>query len=197
MKPGKHTAAENIGRVSAEVAADLFGVSRVTFSKWASDGVIERQSPADGYDLRVICRAVLGHYRRIAAGRGGESADKLTEERVLLTRIKRQREERQAGIEAGQWARVATVQRFLEGALLAFRNRVLNLPGEAAYALAMRSQDECFEILDSIVRDKLEELADPAGTAARAAAAGVESNGEPHRNDADDIKEEYHEPDAV
>jgi hypothetical protein len=93
----------------------------------------------------------------------------------------------QAEIEAGQWARLATVRRFLEGAILAFRDRVLNLPGEAAYALAMRPQQEVFEILDDMVRAKLEELADPAGTAARAAAAGVESNnGEAHRSDDDD-----------
>jgi len=49
------------------------------------------------------------------------------------------------------------------------------LPGEAAYALAMRSQEECFEIPDDFVRDKLEELADPAAVAARATAAGIES----------------------
>lgn len=52
----------------------------------------------------------------------------------------------------------------------------------------MRSQEECFEILDSIVRAKLEELADPAGTAARAAVAGVESkDGQAtHRSDDSD-----------
>jgi phage terminase Nu1 subunit (DNA packaging protein) len=200
MKPGKHTAAEDIGRVSAEVAADLFGVSRVTFSSWASNGVIERQSPAEGYDLRVICRAVLGHYRRVAAGRGGEGADALTEERVKLTRIKRRREELQAGIEAGQWARLATVRRFLEDKLLALRDRLLGLPGEAAHALAMRSQQECFEILDSFVRDKLDELADPAGIAARVAAEGVETtnettNGEAHRSDEHDSKDENYAAD--
>ena len=110
---------------------------------------------------------------------------------MKLIRIKRQREERKAAIEAGQWARLSTVQRFLEGALLAMRDRLLGLPGEAAYALAMRPQEECFQILDDIVRAKLEEIADPTGTAARAAAAGVEGEtDEPDRNVDDDEDED-------
>jgi len=115
-----------------------------------------------------------------------------------LTRIKRQREELQAGIEAGKWARLATVQRCLEGMIVAFRDRALGLPGEAAYALAMRSQEECFQILDDFVRAKLEELADPAGTAARAAAAGIESNnGEAQRKDSNDSEDENYAPGAT
>jgi hypothetical protein len=79
----------------------------------------------------------------------------------------------------------------IKGKLLALRDRLLGLPGEAAHALAMRSQEECFEILDSFVRDKLEELADPAGIAARAAAESVETtNGEAHRSDEHDSKDE-------
>jgi hypothetical protein len=71
------------------------------------------------------------------------------------------------------------------------RDRLLNLPGETAYMLAMRPQAECFEILDDAVRAALEEIADPAGAAARAAAAGVETkNGEVHRRDDNDSEEE-------
>jgi hypothetical protein len=62
----------------------------------------------------------------------------------------------------------------------------------------MRSQEECFAILNNCIRDKLEELADPAGVAARAAAAGVESkNGEVHGKDDNDSEEEDCAPDAV
>jgi hypothetical protein len=77
-------------------------------------------------------------------------------------------------------------------------DRLFGLPGEAAYALAMRSQEECFEIPDGFVRDKLEELADPAAVAARAAAAGVESKyREVHRRDDNDSEKEDCSPDAV
>ena len=176
---------------SASAAAAHIFVSNVTFARLLNEGVIQRQPRDVGYDLDVVRAARLSHLERVAAGRGGEGADALTKERVLLTRIKRQREELQAGIEAGQWSRLATVQRYLEGAILAMRDRLLGLPGEAAYALAMRPQEECFEILDSFVRAKLEEIADPAGTAARAAAAGVESKtDEPHRSVDDDEDED-------
>jgi phage terminase Nu1 subunit (DNA packaging protein) len=173
--------------VSASAAAAHIFVSSVTFAKLLNEGVIKREPRDVGYNLNLVRQARFRQLEKVAAGRGGENADALTDERVKLTRAKRKREEMQAEIEAGQWARLATVRRFLEGAILAFRDRVLNLPGEAAYALAMRPQQEVFEILDDMVRAKLEELADPAGTAARAAAAGVESNnGEAHRSDDDD-----------
>ncbi|MGY3610933.1 MULTISPECIES: hypothetical protein [unclassified Bradyrhizobium] len=84
---------------------------------------------------------------------------------------KRRREERQDAIEAGEVAQLALIRRDLEQMLLGVRNRLLNLPGETAYALAMRPQAECYEVLDGAVRAALEEIADPAG----AAAAGIKS----------------------
>jgi Arc/MetJ family transcription regulator len=57
---------------------------------------------------------------------------------------------------------------------------------------------ECYEILDDAVRAALEEIADPAFAATRAAAAGVESkNSEVHRRDDDEDEEKDCGPDAV
>jgi hypothetical protein len=82
--------------------------------------------------------------------------------------------------------------------LLGIRDRLLNLPGETAYMLAMRPQAECFELLDDAVRAALEEIADPAGTAARAAAAGIESkNGGPAQEYDNDSEAEDYAPDAT
>jgi hypothetical protein len=160
----------------AQAAAHIY-CSRAQFDQYLAEGTITRR-PSGKYDLDHVRREAFAHLRSVAAGRGGANGNKLTEERVLLTRIKRQREERQAGIEAGQWARLSAVQRFLEGALLGFRSRALGLPGEVADQLAMRSREECFRILDDAIRSKLEELSED-GFAARAAEAGVESeNGE-------------------
>lgn len=176
---------------SASAAAAHIFVSNVTFARLLNEGVIKRQPRDVGYDLDVVRAARLSHLERVAAGRGGEGADALTEERVKLTRIKRQREELRAGIEAGQWGRLATVGRYLEQKLIELRDRLLGLPGEAAYALAMRPQEECFQILDDFVRAKLEEIADPAGTAARAANSGVESEiDEPYRGEDNDSEDE-------
>jgi hypothetical protein len=92
-----------------------------------------------------------------------------------LLAAKRRREERQDAIEAGQVAQLALVRRDLERMLLVVRNRLLNVAGEIAYLIAMRPQAECYEVVDDALRAALEEIADPAGAAARAAAAGIES----------------------
>lgn len=148
--------------------------SRSQFDQYLAEGVITRQSSGK-YDLDEVRREVLAHLRSIAAGRGGAAGSKLTEERTRLVAAKRRREERQDAFEAGQLVELDAVCRCLEQTILGMRNRLLNLPGETAYMLAMRRQEECFEIVDDAVRAALEEIADPAWTAARVAAAGVES----------------------
>ena len=156
----------------AQAAAHIF-CSRAQFDQYLAEGAITRQ-PSGKYDLDLVRREVLAHLRSVAAGRGGAAGNKLTEERTRLVAAKRRREERQDAIEAGQFAELALVQRCLELDLVAIRNRLLNLPGEVAYLLAMRRQEECYTVLDDAVRAALEEIADPAWVAARIAAAGIE-----------------------
>ncbi|WP_194471188.1 hypothetical protein [Bradyrhizobium sp. CCBAU 51753] len=87
--------------------------------------------------------------------------------------------------------RLDTVCRCLELTLLGVRDLLLNLAGETSYLPAMRRREECFEVVDDAVRAALEEISDPAWTAARVAAAGVESgNGKLRGADDDDCKEE-------
>jgi hypothetical protein len=143
--------------------------------------------------LLVSVRSVPRGRRSIAADRGGAAGNQLTEERTRLVAAKRRREERQDAIEAGEVAQLELVRRHLvEQMLLGVRNRLLNLPGETAYMLAMRPQAECFEIVDDAVRVALEEIADPARAAAQAADAGVVSkNAELQRRNDDDCEEDY------
>ncbi len=181
-----------IARAAAHICC-----SRSQFDQYLAEGVITRQSSGK-YDLDKVRREVLAHLRSIAAGRGGAAGSRLTEERTRLVAAKRRREERQDAIEAGQVAQLGLVRRCLEQMLLGVRNRLLNLPGETAYMLAMRPQSECFKIVDDAVRAALEEIADPAWAAARAAAAGVEGkNCEAHRRDDNDSEKEDCSPDAV
>ncbi len=173
----------------AQAAAHIC-CSRAQFDQYLAEGAVTRR-PSGQYDLDEVRREAFAHLRSVAAGRGGAAGDKLTAERTALTAAKRRREERQDQLEAGQLARLAVVRRYVEQMLLGIRNRLLNLPGETAYMLAMRPQAECFELLDNAVRAALEEIADPAGAAARATAAGVESkNGEVHRKDDNDKEED-------
>jgi hypothetical protein len=180
----------------AQAAAHIC-CSRSQFDQYLAEGAVTRR-PSGQYDLDEVRREVLAHLRSVAAGRGGAAGSKLTEERTRLVAAKRRREERQDSIEAGQVAQLAPVRRYLEQMILRMRNRLLNLPGETAYMLAMRPQTECYEVLDDAVRAALEEISDPAGAAARATAAGVESKkGEVHRRDDNDSEEEDDAPDVA
>jgi hypothetical protein len=173
----------------AQAAAHIC-CSRAQFDQYLAEGVVTRQASGQ-YDLDQVRREVLAHLRSVAAGRGGAAGSKLTEERTRLVAAKRRREERQDAIEAGQVAQLALVRRDLERMLLVVRNRLLNVAGEIAHLIAMRPQAECYEVVDDAVRAALEEIADPAGAAARAAAAGIKSkNGVVNRREDDDSEEE-------
>jgi hypothetical protein len=164
----------------AQAAAHIY-CSRAQFDQYLAEGVVTRQ-PSGQYDLDEVRRETFAHLRSVAAGRGGAAGDRLTAERVALTAAKRRREERQDQIEAGQVARVEPIVRFLQSALLAMRNRLLNLPGELAFVVAGRDQVEAFEAIDAGVREALEEISSP-DFPARAAAAGLEAaKGEPRNN---------------
>jgi hypothetical protein len=178
----------------AQAAAHIC-CSRAQFDQYLAEGTITRQ-PSGQYDLDQVRREVLAYLRSVAAGRGGAAGSKLTEERTRLLAAKRRREERADALEAGQLARLDSVRRFLEHALLNFRNQALGLPGEVAFLLAGRTQQECFEVLDEAVRAKLEELADD-GFAARAAAAGVESKSDELNRSDDDGEKEDRAPDGA
>ena len=156
----------------AQAAAHIC-CSRAQFDQYLAEGTITRQ-PSGQYDLDEVRREVLAHLRSVAAGRGGAAGSKLTEERTRLVAAKRRIAERQDQIEAGQVAQVEPIIRFLQSALLAMRNRLLNLPGELAFVLAGRDQVEVFEAIDAGVREALEEISNP-DFPARAAAAGLEA----------------------
>jgi hypothetical protein len=159
------------GRVSAEVVGDLFGVSRVTFSKWCSEGVLERQSPSRGYDLRVVCRALLKDYARRAAGRGEDG-----EVRILATARAREAqararhiELRSADLEGKNWP-IERV-RFLFGNTLyvvienlsGLAGRICNRLGVVDHEARTILFEETQGVVDDVrnyVSDRLDELRD-------------------------------------
>lgn len=180
--------------VSGTALAVHLGCTRETINDYVARKIIKRA--ANGKYDQDQCRLnVFAHLRSKAGGSGTEA---LTAERVKLTRAKRKREEMLGEMEAGERVRLATVARVLEHMLIALRNRLLNLSAEAAFAVAMRPQQECFELLDQMVRDKLEELADPTNAAASITAAGIESkSGSGNTNWSDDNDVEGDASDAA
>jgi hypothetical protein len=154
----------------AQAAAHVF-CSRSQFDQYLAEGAVTRQ-PSGKYDLDEVRRETFAHLRSVAGGRGGAAGDKLTKERTALTAAKRRREERQDALEGGQVVPIQPIVRFLQAAIVALRNRLLNLPGELAFVVAGRDQVECFEAIDIAVREALEEVSSP-DFAERSAAAGL------------------------
>ncbi|MBR1300600.1 hypothetical protein [Bradyrhizobium sp. AUGA SZCCT0042] len=173
----------------AQAAAHIC-CSRSQFDQYLAEGVITRQ-PSGQYDLDVVRREVLAHLRSVAAGRGGATGSKLTEERTRLVAAKRRREERQDALEAGRLVPIEPIERMVASSLRVIRDRLLNVPGEVAYLVAHRPQEEVYETLDGAIRETLEEIASPEFPT-RVAAAGLAAaaNGPHHREDADVETEE-------
>jgi phage terminase Nu1 subunit (DNA packaging protein) len=160
----KCTSADEIGRVSAEVIGDLFGVSRVTFAKWCNEGVLARQSPSHGYDLRVVCRALLKDYARRAAGRGEEG-----EQRVLSSARARaadaQAEERRLRVDIlkGRYVSVLAVRQVWANVAESIREVALSVPGKIAHALSFHTKEDQAAVEEIVYREiceMLERLAD-------------------------------------
>jgi hypothetical protein len=166
-----------------QAAAHCF-ISSQRFRELLARGVIAK-AERGRYDLDKVREQFIRHLSKTAAGRT-DSGSRLVEERTRLVAAKRRRVERQDALEAGRLVPLAPIQRFIENALRVTRDRLLNLPGELAYLLAGRPQEEVFETLDGAVREALEEIAS-AEFAARAAAAGLASakNKPLHGEDAD------------
>jgi hypothetical protein len=172
----------------AQAAAHIC-CSRSQFDQYLAEGIVTRQSSGK-YDLDKVRREVLAHLRSIAAGRGGAAGSKLTEERTRLVAAKRRREERQDALEAGRLVPLAPIQRIYESGLRVTRDRLLNLPGELAYLLAGRPQQEVFGTLDGAVREALEEIASPEFAARVAAAALAAATNETHHGEDADVETE-------
>jgi hypothetical protein len=171
-----------------QAAAHCF-ISSQRFREMLARGVIAK-AERGRYDLDKVREQFIRHLSKMAAGRV-DSGGRLVEERTRLVAAKRRREERQDALEAGRLVTFAPIQRFIENGLRVTRDRLLSLPGELAYLLAGRPQEEIFVTLDGAVREALEEIASPE-FAARAAAAGLAAaKDEPlHGEDADVETEE-------
>jgi phage terminase Nu1 subunit (DNA packaging protein) len=157
---GRHGASDGIiGKVSAAVCADVLGVSAVTFAKYINEGVIARQRE---YDLRVVCRAVLAHYRRIASGRAGEggSDNVLASARARQAVATAEMVELRNAVAKSQYVPLAAVRIALEEHIVAAREVALSLPGKTAPNLVGRDGEEIYVILEAEIYEMLERLAD-------------------------------------
>jgi hypothetical protein len=65
------------GRVSATHCCAFLDISATTFGRLIEDGVFARQSPSDGYGLKLVVRACCALWRHQAAGRADPEQDRV------------------------------------------------------------------------------------------------------------------------
>src|SRR6476659_9352674 len=120
---------------SAEAAAHI-DLSRVAFAELIAKGIITKPLNRGGYDLAGVRLSYIRHMRKIASGRaGGSGAEQLTAQRVRVAAARAEREERLNAIERGEVCELGLVEQYLKNSFLIMRARMLNLPGELAYAV--------------------------------------------------------------
>jgi hypothetical protein len=163
-----------ISKVSAAVCADVLGVSQTTFAKYLNEGIITRQKE---YDLRIVCRSVLAHYRRIASGRAGEggSDNVLSSARARQAVATAEMVELRNAVAKSQYVPLAAVRVALEEHIAAAREVALSLPGKTAANLVGRDGEEIHAILEAEIYEMLDRLA--TGDVVAAEAAEHRSNG--------------------
>jgi hypothetical protein len=142
----------------SRAAAHVF-CSRSQFDQYLASGIVSRK-PSGQYDLDEVRREVLVHLRKIASGRGtGQSADRLTDERMLWTAAKRRREEMSERVALGNYVCARAVVLVLGGFVAQVRERLLSLPGSLSMWLAHRDAEEIDAALTDAIFECLDDLA--------------------------------------
>jgi phage terminase Nu1 subunit (DNA packaging protein) len=159
-----------IGKCAEMIEKDRATLVRILRSVPPDAGTASRPL----YRLATVVKALISYETKPDGRRGNGDEARLAAERARLAKEQADMAAMKNAVMRREWAHLPSIQRFLEHLLIACRNRLLNLPGECAFELAMLPQEQVYEILDAAVRDKLEEIADPKNAAADAAAAGID-----------------------
>lgn len=142
----------------SEAASHIF-LSVARFHELLSQGAIT--SAARGaYDLNVVREEYIRHIRAQASGHGRDGAG-LAAARAELLRERTAAAALKNAITRGEYVSVAIVRREVETMLVAFRERVLSMPGKIATSCEMLSRIEVEEIVRHECYEALEELSRP------------------------------------
>lgn len=152
--------------VSATTVCDWLGVSKQTFANMISAGVFEREPANVGYDLRSVVRSVVGHYQKLAAGRGGaDGGAALTAARARQAIASAETAELKNAVSRHEFVPITVVTDQLIALFMTIREKWLGLPGKIADELATHCPDidriSVAVILEREVFEMLDELAAP------------------------------------
>jgi hypothetical protein len=140
------------GRVTATECCVYLGISATTFGKLCVEGVIERQSPSDGYDLKVVVRSCCGYWRRLASGRAAEPGQErvLSEARARATTAQAEERELRLAVMRGSYVSARAVVLVLGDYISGCRERLLSLSGMAATLVGCDFEEISAALVDAI-----------------------------------------------
>ncbi len=148
--------------VPTAVVCEWLGITAQALSDLAKRGVLPKAG-RDKWDLRAVVSAYTQHTREIAAGRKADAdqALDLVQERALLARAQREFQDMRNAEKAGQLLPRTVVDQAVTDAFTRVRSALLRVPVKAASRpQAMQNPTGIRTVLDRLVRDALDELAD-------------------------------------
>lgn len=134
MKDGKNYPWE----VSAQILGETLGISARRVQQLREIGIFEN-TRRGRYDLRICVQAYVS-YKESLTKDDDDKRDDLYDEKVLLTRAKRQLEEKKLQIIQGRLHRSETVQSIMSNMLMNFKAKLLSMPTMLAPKLLAQTQ---------------------------------------------------------
>ena len=135
--------------------AKLLDVTPRRVQQLASDGIVPKAERGD-YDLAKCTIAYIRYLRRLAHGSGDLS---LTDERTRLAKEQADKIERENLIERGELVPVGIVVGILEKIFVAFRARIISIPGKIApQIVGVNTIPEVKGLVEGVIFEALDEI---------------------------------------
>ena len=159
--------------VPTAVVTEWLGITAQALGDLAKRGVVPKAG-RDKWSLKAVVVAYTEHMREVAAGRRGDAAEALdlVQERAQLARAQREHQDMKNAELAGRLLPAEQVNAAVADAFARVRSHLLRLPMKAtSRARDLTGPAEIRTVLDGLVRDALDELADTDVTVKPEAAA--------------------------
>ena len=151
-----------------KVISDLLRIAPRQIQQLAQDGII----PRDGrgrYQLKAAINGYVGHLQKRTTGRpssrpvGSEVLD-YHAEKARLTKLQADKAQVELDERKGQLVEVDAISAEWARVVTDCKNRLLSIPTKAAPIVApLSTPSEVMQVIEDLIREALEELADYAG----------------------------------
>lgn len=137
---------------TSKVVAAWLGVTERRVRQLRDEGVIAEVRP-NLYDLRGTIHRYINFLRH--------GSNDLNDERIKLTRAKREAAELDNALKRGQLHKAEDIEEGIQAVFLNIRSRFLALPAKLSHVLAAEEDERAvFDELEKAIRETLEELSD-------------------------------------